>query len=97
MGAFSVNGAAGDGADILRCAALVAGSNTSYVYNIFLDGAAIGIGSEVIDALLVSDSPAGGHTVQVAGQTSPDESDQVDDVDQENPDQESIFLPFITN
>ena len=53
LGAFAVSGASGDGSDVLRCGSLVSGSATSCTFSLFLDGATIGIGSEVIDGLLV--------------------------------------------
>jgi hypothetical protein len=53
VGAFAVNGVSGDGSDVLRCGSFVAGNVTSCTFSLFLDGATIGFGSEVIDSLLV--------------------------------------------
>jgi hypothetical protein len=53
LGAFAVNGASGDGSDVLRCGSLAAGNTTGCTFSLLLDGATIGFGSEVIDGLLV--------------------------------------------
>jgi hypothetical protein len=95
LGAFAVNGAGGDGSDVLRCASLVSGAATSCSYGLFLDGANIGIGGEVIDGLLVSNVPAGLNSVSAAAAESDDAHDGIDDVELEDGDQTQIFLPAV--
>ncbi|MBI1295551.1 hypothetical protein GC175_11405 [bacterium] len=95
LGAFAVNGVSGDGSDVLRCGSLVSGAATSCSYTLFLDGANIGIGSEVIDALLVSNVPAGLNSISAAAAESADAHDGVDDVDLEDNEQYELFLPEV--
>ena len=95
LGAFAVNGVSGDGADLLRCGALVSGAATSCSYTLFLDGANIGIGSEVIDGLLVSNAPAGLDSVTAVATESADAHDGVDDVELEDGDQHQLYLPVV--
>lgn len=95
LGAFAVNGVSGDGADLLRCGSLVSGAATSCNYTLFLDGATIGLGGEVIDALLVSNAPAGLDSVTVVAAESADAHDGVDDVEREDGDQHQLYLPVV--
>ncbi len=95
LGAFAVNGVSGDGADVLRCGSLVSGAATSCNYTLFLDGANIGIGGEVIDALLVSNVPAGLNSVTAVAAESADAHDGVDDVELEDGDQHQLYLPVV--
>lgn len=53
LGAFSVAGASGDGADIFRCASFVSGSNTSCTFSLYWDGSANGFAGEVMDGLFI--------------------------------------------
>ena len=95
LGAFAVNGISGDGSDVLRCGALVSGAATSCSYTLFLDGANTGIGSEVIDGLLVSNVPAGLNSVTAVAAESADAHDGVDDVEREDGDQHQLYLPVV--
>lgn len=95
LGAFAVNGVSGDGSDVLRCGSLISGAATSCSYTLFLDGANIGIGGEVIDGLLVSNAPAGLNSVTAAAAESVDAHDGVDDVELEDGEQNLIYLPVV--
>ena len=53
LGSFAVAGAAGDGADILRCSSPTTGNNTACTFSLFWDGSLNGFGGEVIDGLFV--------------------------------------------
>ncbi|MBK8902097.1 MAG: proprotein convertase P-domain-containing protein [Anaerolineaceae bacterium] len=54
LGAFSVTGASGDGADIFRCVPGSIGSTTSCTYSMYWDGSANGFAGEVTDGFHIS-------------------------------------------
>jgi hypothetical protein len=53
-GAFSVAGAAGDGADIFTCVPGSTGVNTSCTFSLFWDGSANGFAGEIIDGFFLT-------------------------------------------
>lgn len=54
LGAFAVNGASGDGADVFVCVPGSLGNNTSCTFNgLYWDGSAAGWAGEVVDALFI--------------------------------------------
>ena len=55
LGAFSVSGVSGDGADIFRCNSVTTGSNTNCAsFSMFWDGSANGFAGEVLDGFQVN-------------------------------------------
>ena len=54
LGAFSVTGASGDAADILRCISGTFGGATSCTFSLYWDGSANGYGGENMDGLHIS-------------------------------------------
>jgi hypothetical protein len=53
LGAFSVSGVSGDGADIFVCTPASTGSNTTCTYSLYWDGSENGYAGEVLDAIFV--------------------------------------------
>jgi hypothetical protein len=53
VGAFTVTGASGDGADIFKCAPGSLGSSTSCTYSMYWDGSVNGFAGEVVDGLTI--------------------------------------------
>ena len=53
VGAFSVTGASGDGADIFICAPGTLGATTTCAFNMYWDGSAFGFAGEVADGIAI--------------------------------------------
>ncbi|MEI2691376.1 MAG: hypothetical protein V9H69_17390 [Anaerolineae bacterium] len=53
LGAFSVSGVSGDGADIFICTPGSLGSTTSCTFSMYWDGSANGFAGEVVDGMSI--------------------------------------------
>jgi hypothetical protein len=104
LGAFSVAGASGDGADVFICDSTAVGATTACTYGpgLYWDGSANGFSGEVIDAVALSAASFGGTLVQTGNDA--DQSDAGlgaadDDANPPNPDDdeqtERLFLPIV--
>jgi uncharacterized repeat protein (TIGR01451 family) len=98
---FAVEGASGDSADILICA--IPGATSLCSFSLALDGATLGLDGERIDGLsfgvlppLVAPAGAAGED---AADVWPEPNDEVNDdvADDEEAEDNSLYLPFIQN
>ena len=92
-GEFAVTGASGVGTDVFACTPSSLGSNTACSFEFIWNGAAAGIGAEVVDALALGPAGQGGMST---GQSSGDEADEQNLVDDEGEaDIEQVFIPLM--
>lgn len=106
VGAFSVAGAAGDGADIFICHPTSLGSNTACTFGpgLFWDGSANGFAGQVVDGVALTAASVGSGVLLLDGNsgTPEDAANQntFDDVQNETEandetDGNTLFLPAI--
>lgn len=102
LGAFSVTGASGDGADVFVCHPTSTGANTACTYGpgLFWDGSTKSFAGEIIDVVGLSAASFGGSLVHDINQIDDNTGVAGDDANPANPDDdemtEQIFLPIVT-
>jgi len=102
LGALSVSGASGDGADVFVCHPTSIGVTTACTYGpgLYWDGSTKSFAGEIIDVVALSAASFGGALVQDINQIDDDAGVAGDDANPANPDDdeltEHIFLPIVT-
>jgi len=101
LGAFSVTGASGDGADVFVCHPTATGATTACTYGpgLYWDGSANGFAGEIVDVVTLSPASFGGTLTQDLNQIDDGSDAAGDDANPANPDDEEqterLYLPVV--